>query len=67
MLNPMVQSDLVTYMGVTIVILFLQATNTIIVFEPKNLKRRETYESSHHQKMDFLTGRLFQKMSLMLT
>ena len=26
MLNPMVQSDLVTYMGVTIVILFLQAT-----------------------------------------
>ena len=26
MLNPMVQSDLVTYRGVTIVILFLQAT-----------------------------------------
>ena len=33
---------------------------------PKN-ERRETFESSHHQKMDFLTGRLFQKMSLMLT
>ena len=27
MQNPMVQSDLVTYMGGTIVILFLQATN----------------------------------------
>ena len=27
----------------------------------------ETYESSHHQKMDCRTGRLFQKMSLMLT
>ena len=27
MLNPMVQSDLVTYMGGTIVILFLQATS----------------------------------------
>ena len=27
MLNPMVQSDLVTYMGGTIVILFLQAAN----------------------------------------
>ena len=26
MLNPMVQSDLVTYMGGTIVILFMQAT-----------------------------------------
>ena len=25
-LNPMVQSDLVTYMGVTVLILFLQAT-----------------------------------------
>ena len=29
MLNPMVQSDLVTYRGVTILILFLQATNTL--------------------------------------
>ena len=26
-LNPMVQSDLVTYMGVTLLILFLKATN----------------------------------------
>ena len=30
MLNPMVLSDLVTYWGVTIVILFLQATISII-------------------------------------
>ena len=30
MLNPMVQSDLVTYMGVTIVILFLQATIVVM-------------------------------------
>ena len=32
MLNPMVQSDLVTYMGGTIVILFLQATNIILSY-----------------------------------
>ena len=34
---------------------------------PKNVVRRETYKSLHHQKMDIFTGRLFQKMSLMLT
>ena len=39
MLNPMVQSDLVTYMGVTIVILFLQATNANNEWKCKNISR----------------------------
>ena len=37
MLNPMVQSDLVTYRGGTIVILFLQATNSLTLIVLHNI------------------------------
>ena len=45
MLNPMVQSDLVTYRGVTILILFLQATNKINV-KYLQLSKDRTFLSS---------------------
>ena len=38
MLNPMVLSDLVTYRGVTIVILFLRATNAIEYYQTVIIK-----------------------------
>ena len=40
-LNPMGQSDLVTYMGVTIVILFLQATNKLKIKSNKPKTRTQ--------------------------
>ena len=61
MLNPMVQSDLVTYRGVTILILFLQATIQNLFLEKfeRYLKCEPRNSLLNYEKVKFHLSSMF--------